>query len=255
MQLYPIQLPTFEGPLDLLLRLIEREELDVTTVALARVTDQYLERLAELEQRQPRDLADFLVVAAKLVLIKSAALLPSPSRSDSQQEAEDVGQDLVHRLQIYKRFKEIAGLLHAREESGLHTYVRLAPSPRRAPEPDLSQVSLQDLFSLAQEAFELVPGPPVDGVVAPVTVTVKEQIEHIELELTRTPQVVFRCLLSRAATRIEVVVTLLAVLELIKQDRISVRQDAIFGEIVIQKPPPPRDDASAEPTTPTAGPR
>ncbi|MGD2144818.1 MAG: segregation/condensation protein A, partial [Anaerolineae bacterium] len=115
MQLYQIQLPTFEGPLDLLLRLIEREELDVTSVALAQVTDQYLERLAELERRQPRDLADFLVVAAKLVLIKSAALLPRPSRPDAPEDAEDVGQDLVHRLRLYKRFKEIAGLLHARE--------------------------------------------------------------------------------------------------------------------------------------------
>ncbi len=252
MQLYQIQLPTFEGPLDLLLRLIEREELDVTTVALARVTDQYLERLAELEQREARDLADFLVVAAKLVLIKSAALLPSPSRPDSEQETEDVGQDLVHRLQIYKRFKEIADLLHAREESGLHTYIRLAPSPRRAPRPDLSEVSLQDLLSLAQEALDVASGPPVDEVVAPITVTIEEQIEHIELELARRRQIVFRSLLSRATTRIEVIVTLLAVLELIKQDRISVRQDALFSEIVIQRPTHPPDDALAEPPGPTA---
>lgn len=255
MQLYQIQLPAFEGPLDLLLRLIEREELDVTTVALARVTDQYLERLAQLEQRQPRDLADFLVVAAKLVLIKSAALLPGPSRSNAQEDPEDVGQDLVHRLQIYKRFKEMADVLHAREESGLHTYIRLAPSPRRAPEPDLSEVSLQDLLSLAQEALDLAPGPPVHSVVAPVTVTIDEQIEYIELELSRTQQVVFRSLLSLAATRIEIVVTLLAVLELIKQDRVSVRQNTLFGEIVIQRPPHPTDDHPAGPPNPTAEPR
>jgi segregation and condensation protein A len=251
MQLYPIQLPSFEGPLNLLLRLIEREELDVTTVALAQVTDQYLERLAELEQSQARDLADFLVVAAKLVLIKSAALLPSPSKPSPEEDVQDVGDDLVRRLQIYRRFKEIADLLHAREESGLHTYIRLAPSPRRAPEPDLSEVSLQDLLSLAQEALDLAPGPPVDVVVSPITVTVEEQIEHIELELAQTRQIVFRSLLSRATTRIEIVVTLLAVLELIKQDRVAVRQSNLFGEIVIQRPPQTPDAASTEATSPT----
>jgi len=236
MQLYQIQLPTFEGPLDLLLRLIEREELDVTTVALARVTDQYLERLAELEQRNARDLADFLVVAAKLVLIKSVALLPSSSAGVSEDETRDVGYDLVHRLQIYKRFKEIADLLQSREEDGLHTYIRLVPSPRRAADPDLSDVSLQDLMLLAREALEMVPGPPVDDVVTPVTVTIEEQIEHIEHELTQKPSIAFRSLLSRAVSRIEVIVTLLAVLELIKQDRVTVRQEALFGEIIIEKP-------------------
>jgi len=250
MQLYPIRLPSFEGPLDLLLRLIEREELDVTTVALAQVTDQYLERLAELEQRQARDLADFLVVAAKLVLIKSAALLPSPSQPSPEDDVDDVGDDLVRRLQIYRRFKEIADMLHAREESGLHTYIRLAPSPRRAPDPDLSQVSLQDLLSLAQEALDLAPGPPVDNVVSPITVTVEEQIEHIDRELTQTRQIVFRSLLSRAASRIEVIVTLLAVLELIKQDRVVVRQSTLFGEIVIQRSPQPPDAAPTAATSP-----
>jgi segregation and condensation protein A len=249
MKLYQIQLPTFEGPLDLLLRLIEREELDVTTVALAHVTDQYLERLAELERREARDLADFLVVAAKLVLIKSAALLPGSSSASAEEDAEDVGQDLVNRLQIYKRFKEIAQLLHTREEHGFHTYIRLVPSPRRAPAPDLSDVSLQDLLALAQEALDKVPGPPVGDVVAPVTVTIDEQIDHIERELARSERIVFRSLLSRAASRVEVIVTLLAVLELIKQDRVAVRQDALFEEIVIERPAIPAPENAVESTS------
>jgi segregation and condensation protein A len=235
MELYQIQLPIFEGPLDLLLRLIEREELDITTVALAHVTDQYLEHLASLEKREAKDLADFLVVAAKLVLIKSAALLPSSSKPGPEEEDDGTGLDLIQRLQIYKRFKEIADMLHWREESGFHTYVRLAPSPDRAPTPDLSDVALQDLLSLAQRALEVASGPPVDDVVSPVTVTIEEQIAQIEVQLTRNRQIVFRTLLSRATTRVEVIVTLLAVLELIKQDRVAVRQDQLFGQIVIQK--------------------
>jgi segregation and condensation protein A len=236
MSLYQIRLPVFEGPLDLLLKLIEREELDITAVALAQVTDQYLERLAELERRQTKDLADFLVVAAKLVLIKSVALLPRPSKPAPEDEVQDMGQDLVRQLQIYKRFKEIAGMLHDREARGLRSYIRLALPPRRAPQPDLTDVTLQELLTLAQEALEMTSGPPVGQVVSAITVTIEEQIDHIERQLSRRHQIVFRALLSQAATRIEVIVTLWAVLELIKQDRVCVRQDHLFGHIVIQKP-------------------
>ncbi|MFO7742273.1 MAG: segregation/condensation protein A [Anaerolineae bacterium] len=239
MPFYQIKLPVFEGPLDLLLRLIEREELDITAVALAKVTDQYLERLADLEQRDVRDLADFLVVAAKLVLIKSAALLPSSSRPSPEDEAEDVGRDLVRQLKIYSQFKQVAGLLHERERKGLHSYVRLVPPRRLTPEPDLSEVTIQDLISLAQEALHTVPGPPVGEVVSPVTVTIEEQIDHIEHELSRQEEVSFRTLLSRAASRLEIIVTLLAVLELIKQDRVRVHQETLFGEILIRKLPEP----------------
>jgi segregation and condensation protein A len=239
MPLYQIRLPVFEGPLDLLLQLIEREELDITVVALAQVTDQYLERLAELERRKARDLADFLVVAARLVLIKSAALLPRPSQPALEDDAHDVGQDLVRQLQIYKQFKTIAGLLHEREARGLYSYVRLALPPRRAPEPDLSDVTLQDLLTLAQQALDVKSGPPTGQVVSPITVTIEEQIDHIEHQLSRQHQIVFRTLLSQAATRIEIIVTLWAVLELIKQDLVCIRQDHLFGQIVIQRPPRP----------------
>jgi segregation and condensation protein A len=236
MPLYQIQLPVFEGPLDLLLQLTEREELDITAVALAQVTDQYLDILAQLEQAQTRDLADFLVVAAKLVLLKSLALLPRPPSPAPNDDIQQVGEDLVRQLQIYKQFKEIAGLLHEREAGGLRSYIRLAIPPRRAPQPELSEVTLQDLLALAQEALEVTSGPPVGQVVSPVTVTIEEQIDHIERQLSHHRQIAFRALLSQAATRIEVVVTLWAVLELIKQDRVCVRQENLFGEIVIQKP-------------------
>ncbi len=235
MPLYEIRLPVFEGPLDLLLRLIEREELDVTAVALAKVTDQYLERLAKLEQRDARDLADFLVVAAKLVLIKSAALLPSPAGSGPEDEGDEVGSDLVRQLRVYRQFKEVASLLQDRERRGWHSYVRLVPSRRLEPEPNLDQVTIEDLLSLAQDALKVTSGPPVGDVVSPVKVTIEEQIDRIEHQLSRQPSIAFRALLSQATTRLEVIVTLLAVLELIKQDRVRVRQGTLFGEIVIQR--------------------
>jgi segregation and condensation protein A len=233
---YEIRLPVFEGPLDLLLHLIEREEFDITTIALAQVTDQYMAYLAELERRQVKELTDFCVIAAKLLLIKSQALLPRPPALAA--EAEDVGDELVHQLQIYKHFKEIAALLHEREKQGLHGYVRIAPLPRLDPQLELGDVTADDLLSAVQEALDALPGPAAGEVVTPITVTISEQITLIEERLTRRRQVRFREILSAATTRVEVIVTLLAVLELIKQDRVRVKQERLFGEIVIERQTP-----------------
>jgi len=230
---YQIQLPVFEGPLDLLLQLIEREELDITTVALAKVTDQYLAYLAEMERCQAKELADFIAVAAKLLLIKSLALLSRPS--ELPPEAEDVGDELVRQLQEYKRFKEIAALLDERAQQGLHSYVRIAPLPHLDPQLDLGNVTFSDLVALVQEALDAVPAAPVGEVVTRPPVTIAEQIARIEDRLTRRQQIRFREVLSGATTRIEVIVTLLAVLELIKRDQVQVRQEELFGEIIIER--------------------
>lgn len=248
--LYKVQLPVFEGPLDLLLRLIEQEELDITTVALAQVADQYLAHLAELEERQARDLSDFLVVAAKLLLIKSEALLPRPPSSTPEAEAEDTGDQLVQQLLIYKRFKSIANLLHEREKQGLHSYIRLAPLPERDPQLDIGEATIQDLLRVAQEALDVVNGPPVGEVVSPVTVTIDEQIELIKQKLSQRRQIRFRQLLSAATTRVEIIVTLLAVLELIKQDQITVKQEKLFSAIILEESP--EATFSAAPTTESA---
>jgi len=248
---YQIRLPVFEGPLDLLLHLIEREELDITTVALAQVTNQYLAHLAELEQRQLKELTEFLIVAAKLLLIKSLALLPRPPALPP--ETEDVGDELVHQLRVYKRFKKIATLLHEREKQGLHSYVRIAPLPHLEPQLDLGDVTLYDLLAAVQEALDTIPALPVGEVVAPITVTISEQITHIEKQLAGRRHVRFREFLSAVTTRIEVIVTLLALLELIKQDRVQVRQERLFGEIVIERQTPTaKTPAGATATSPAA---
>lgn len=252
---YEIQLPVFEGPLDLLLHLIEREELDITTIALAQVTDQYMAYLKELEHRDVKELTNFLVVAAKLLFIKSLALLPRPPLLSP--ETEDVGNELVRQLQIYKRFKEIASLLHDREKQGLHCYVRIAPLPHLDPQLDLGNTTINDLLTAVQEALDAVPAPSAGEVVAPITITITAQINHIENQLIHRRQVRFRDILSKATTRVEVVVTLLALLELIKQDRVQVRQEELFGEIIIERQMPaeafpqitPSDAPAASPAT------
>ncbi len=248
---YEIRLPVFEGPLDLLLHLIEQEELDITMVALAQVTDQYLTYMAELEQRQVKDLTDFLVVAAKLLFIKSLALLPTPSTLTP--EAQEVGDELVHQLQVYRRFKEVAASLHEREKGGLRGYVRVAPLPRPEPQLDLGDVTLDDLLSAVREALDAITASPVGGVVTPITVSIAEQIARIENKLIRRRQVSFREVLSEAITRVEVIVTLLALLELIKQDRVQVRQERLFGDILIERRPSTDIEAQTQ-ATPAAVP-
>lgn len=239
---YQVSLPVFEGPLDLLLHLIERQELDITQVSLARVTNQYLDYLARISERDPDNLADFLVVAAKLLLIKSRVLLPRPPTPLSSDE-EDIGEDLVRQLIEYKRFKEAAHWLQELEAQGLRSYVRLAAAPRLDPVIDLGDVSLDDLLAAVREVLSIKPSAPsVDNAVAPVTITIAEQMQLIERRTARGQHVSFRRLLRGARNRIEVIVTLLALLEMVKQLRVQMQQDRLFGDIVIvarQKPGKP----------------
>jgi len=235
---YQVKLPLFEGPLDLLLHLIEREELDITKVSLAQVTDQYLEYISLLEELNAGILADFLVIAAKLLLIKSEMLLPRPPRAPGEEE-EDVGDELTRQLIEYRKFKEAALALKRREERGLRAYVRVAPPPERflgwaQNRPlDLGEVSLSDLVEAVQHALDVRPPlPSVSEVVAPITITVAEKMALIEEKLRKQRRVSFNRLLDQAASRLEIIITFLAVLELIRRG-IEVQQERLFGEIVI----------------------
>jgi segregation and condensation protein A len=231
----PIQIPVFEGPLDLLLQLIEREELEIVAVSLVQVTDQYLTIIEEMGRRGMSDLAAFLVVAAKLMLIKSRALLPRPP-SEEEPEEDDVATDLINRLEEYRRFKRVAEELARRDDEELQAYVRVSPSePHRPANYDLEGVTLENLFQAAHLALEAVSEPPVEEVISATTVTVAEQSDRIERRLRRKRTLCFQDVLSEAATAVEVIVTLLAVLELLKQERIRVRQEVLFGPILIER--------------------
>ncbi len=230
---YQVRLPAFEGPLDLLLYLIEREELDITTVSLAAVTGQYLEYIGLLENLVVDQIADFLVIAAKLILIKSQALLPRPPDLEVE---EDVGDDLVQQLLAYKQFKEVAKGLGQRQEEGLRSFIRLAPPPKiETTHVDLTGVTVESLLQAVRHALAVAePAPPVGNVVRPFTITIRDQIALIERTLAVQPFISFTELLSEAHSRVEVVVTFLAVLELSRRRRIEAVQEKLFGEIIIR---------------------
>ncbi|MGQ0605202.1 MAG: segregation and condensation protein A [Anaerolineales bacterium] len=228
---YTVQLPVFNGPLDLLLLLIEREELDITKVALAQVTDQFLSHIKILEQLDLGDLADFLAIAARLILIKSEALLPRPiERAPGE---EDPADELARQLLAYKKYKQIATALHEREDLNLRTYLRLAPPPKVEKTLDLSGVTTADLLEAVRRALALMPDKPaLETVVAAPNVTIRDQIRMIANALKEQGgRIVFQKLLENAHSRMEIVVTFLATLELTKRRKIEARQSEMFGEI------------------------
>ena len=227
---YEVKLTVFEGPLDLLLQLIERRELDITTVSLATVTDQYIDYINELATVEPGILTDFLVIAARLILIKSQALLPRPP--EPEEGEEDLGQDLVRQLQEYKRFKEIAGLLKERDEQGLHSYIRLATTGVTAP-LQLEGVVLDDLVAALRRALVGLPEEETAPEIARRQFTIAEKIDQIAQTIAVSGRASFAHVLRRASTRSEAVVMFLALLEMVKQRRVTVEQAQVFGEIMI----------------------
>jgi segregation and condensation protein A len=230
---YTVTIPVYEGPLDLLLQLIERAELDITAVALALVTDQFLQHIHQM-QVPADEISAFLVVAARLVQIKSEALLPRPPVREAGEE--DLGEALARQLRIYKRFKELAAWLENRTDRHLHTYLRVAAPPRVEGRLDLSGITLTDLLAAAESVFEEEAEKQALGtVIAAPRITIREKIALIAELLSKNRNASFSGLLKKNPSRLEVVVTFLALLELVKRYRVSARQEGLFSEIQIEK--------------------
>lgn len=234
-QNYRIETDLYQGPLDLLLELIEKAELDITKLALAKVTDQYLAYLKKLEFENPSEVSSFLVIASKLLQIKSQALLPKLSSEIlGADEEEDPGEALAQQLIIYKKFKEISMWLSEREVEGLRTYLRVAPPPKInfQPKLDLTGITLEDLITVANEIFaNNQPLRELDSVINLPRVTIKERITTILDHLRIFHKSTFQNLLVNKKSRVELVVTFLALLELVKRHIIDANQPELFGEI------------------------
>lgn len=230
---YTVTTPIYEGPLDLLLQLIERAELDITKLALAQVTDQYLEYLHSLEEYAPAEVSAFLVIAARLLQIKSNALLPHPPVYDELEE--DPGEALAQQLRNYKRYKEIAGMLAQRGEQGFRTYLRIFSPLQLVTWIDFGDLDLTQFVMAAQIVFirdefrttlnNVVPAPKM---------TIREKINLIRAILSNQEKATFQVLLNRTHSRVDVVVTFLAVLELAKRHILRVTQQVLFGEIILE---------------------
>jgi segregation and condensation protein A len=245
---YVVHLPVFEGPLDLLLHLIEKRQMEITTISLVAVTDQYLAYLQQWQEPEAMPLANmaaFISIASRLLFIKSQSLLPHVSKEEMTGEMESaaaMAEELRTHLLEYKLAKEIAGYLRQREEAGLQTYGRsglLAGIEAQlvwAP-PTLVGMEVQSLALAFSRLLELhAKDEASKGVLMPVArVRVSERMAVIVELLSTRPSVLLEELIEQEHSRLVIIVTFLAVLEMWKRARIYVRQEGLFDPIVLER--------------------
>lgn len=228
---YTLRLDAFDGPLDLLLTLIERRELDITALSLADITEEYLTYVRSLPAVDAELLSEFIAIGAKLLLIKSTALLPAREQRLVAGELDDP-TDLTERLREYQAIKRAAGSLREREESGLRSYLRLAPL---APPPRVLRSgsgAAEDLLrALERIAMAALHDAPVE-MVQREQFTISEKLSLLRRRCAGRARVGFAALL-RGGSRGEVVATFLAVLELLRLGEVEIEQDERFGEIMV----------------------
>jgi segregation and condensation protein A len=238
-----IKIQQFEGPLDLLLQLIEDQELDVTDLSLATVTEQFLNHIRNLpaspdggqggQEKNPVNLADFLVVASKLLVIKSKALLPS---LDLGVEEEEEAFDLKAQLLLFKKYKTFAQFLKKldlrRKQSWIREvkfYDKITFVPDSEATPALLSKKLEVLVSQLEQIAKL----PQD--VIEEVMSISDKIDHIQKLITEKVETSLSSLVLDSKNKTEVIVTFLALLELVKQRMLTVEQNEAFSDINIKK--------------------
>lgn len=232
--IYTIRLDQFEGPLDLLLHLIERAELDITTIALAQVADQYLRYVRAMTDRNAGQMSSFVLVASRLLVMKSRAILPQPPSTTVE---PDESVDLVRQLREYQQFKEAAIQLRVRDQMGLQHFAKAPTLPNTSVASMPLRMTMADLLGVWQMRMKLVDVPaPTIPLPAAKVLTVGDVVTSIRERFLRMPRFSFLELLPRTQpTRVDVVVSLWAVLEMIKRRVIVAHQDEIFGPITIEQ--------------------
>jgi segregation and condensation protein A len=236
---YVVSLSNFEGPLDLLLFFIKRDELDIYDIPIARITEEFLLYTQALQALDLEQAGDFIVMAATLMQIKAKMLLPKPERGPAEEDEEDPRAELVRRLLEYKQYKEVAGELRGREDEQRHVYYRQYFKAdekvvhEETAEEMLRNVTLYDLLTAFKRALDKAPKKTVH-VVERISYTVEEQTEYILSIFLHRSQVTFFELIDRME-RVGVIVTFLALLELIKNKFIAFHQEDNFEDLLLYK--------------------
>ncbi len=237
---YKVKLDVFEGPLDLLLYLVRKDEVDIYDIEIGRITRQYLEYLEAMESIDVEVAGEFIVMAANLLYIKSRTLLPADLQGPAEEEGEDEDPrwELIRQLIEYKKFKEAAGELRDREELAVRLFGR-APS---APETDggatllAGEIGALDLIAAFQRVLaRLEKTKGADREIEADRFTVSEKIEFVLRVLPEFEPLRFEELFAGQSTRGEVVATFLALLELVRLRHVAVVQEEVFGEIMLRR--------------------
>lgn len=231
----PIQVPGFEGPFELLLHLLDDGELEITRVSLAAVTEQYLDvlRLLPSDAFRLDCLAEFLLVAAQLLVLKSRALLPRQEPPAVEESLDEGALEL--RLAEYRHYRDAAGGLRERQERGERAYARQAPLPLppAAPPPRLEQAAAAQLAAALQRL--LASHVPAPQPASPPRVTLAERIAQVRQAVALQGRVGFSWLAAGCASRADLIITFLATLELCRAQAVRLEQDELFGEIWLSR--------------------
>ena len=228
-----IKIQQFTGPLDLLLQLIEEQNLDITQISIARVTEQFLYHVKHLEHVDPTTLADYLSMAAKLLVIKSKSILPTLQLDP---EEEEITVDIESRLVLYRRFKEAAKhlkALDARQLQGFEREVTFDEKSTFYPDPEVTPDRLHANILSVLKALEEIANLPKRTIRE--AVSIQEKIRHLQGLISSQIETKLSTLLTTAKDKTEVIVTFLALLELIKQRILVVDQEALFADVTIKK--------------------
>ena len=233
---YKVRLDVFEGPLDLLLYLIKRNEVDIYEVSIEQITQEYLEYLSILQTCNVELAGDFIVMAATLLYIKSRTLLPKDLQLAVEEEEEDPQWELIRQLLEYKKFKEASSRLKEWASIQEELFPRMPAEESPLPPETLlvEEMSVFDLVNAFQGILKRFKNKREDvREIFAENFTVGEKMEAIVLLMKGQTSLRFDELFSLQASRTEVVATFLAMLELIRMKRLQVRQDSFLGEIWI----------------------
>jgi segregation and condensation protein A len=234
---YRVKLEIFEGPFDLLLFLIRKHEVDIYDIPIHDITEQFLEYIDLMQILDLEIAGEFIEMVATLMSIKARMLLPRPVFGDDE-EPEDPRTELVQRLLEYKKYKEAASEMYEYEESRRKLYARKYFPPQNnvpevSPEEYLEHVTLFDLLLAFKKALDNMPKVTYHEV-KKIEVTIEEQSDFILKNLQSKPMVLFSQLVKNIKERIVIIVTFLALLDLIKMQKIAVYQARIFEDIEIK---------------------
>ena len=224
---YKIKLDAFEGPMDLLMHLIDKNKIDIYDIPIATLTQQYMDHLDKFKEFNIEIASEFLVMAATLLQIKSRMMLPKPPKEEEGEE-EDPRRELVQRLLEYRRFKQVSSVLSEMAQTQERFYARepLSIPVQHLPPENLSMGLLLEAFRTVLEVKEELKIP--DVLVTPEEYSIQDKMEDIMSLLNLLFSEAFR-----SGTRTELIVTFLALLELIKLKTIAVKQQRAFAEIYI----------------------
>ncbi len=226
---YQLRLPTYEGPLDVLLSMIERNQLAITDVSLVAVTEQFIAFTTGLVNASSDILAEFMTIAARLLLLKSRSLLPRPEPVDDEEESDD----LVERLKEYQQIKLGAEDLRQRERQGIQSWARIAPLPEMPPIEVPARTPVHTMVNALRRCLAREPLQPEPYTPMPV-ISLKAMTHRLLSRLGRG-RARFSALVGRSADRTEHAVAFIALLALLRQRLVEASQSGLFGEIEIER--------------------